>query len=605
MMAGERRFANRLESQLEDDYLCWYDVPVGAKQAHPDFIILNPRRGILVLEVKDWKLDTIISIDRTTATIRTDRGQTSVANPLEQARQYAHAVNRLLERDPALLGGPDAGVQGRLAFPWGYGVVLTNITRRQLENPIHEADLRNVLPAERVICQDEMTESVDKETFQRRLWGMFGVVFRFEMTLPQIDRVRWHLFPEIRVSAQQGALELGTKPTDTLADSIPDLIRVMDLQQEQLARSLGEGHRIIHGVAGSGKTMILGYRAQHLAQALGKPILLLCYNVSLAAKLAHVIEEKGLSEKVHVRSFHRWCVEQLRAFNVPKPSDSPEYWKALVEAVIAGVDKQQIPRAQYGAVLIDEGHDFEPEWLKLVVQMVDPDSNSVLVLYDDAQSLYGPRKRLGFSFSQVGIQARGRTTILGLNYRNTAEVLAVAYEFAREVLTPAEAEEDGIPLISPQSAGRHGAVPEILRFPSMSRELRFVVERLRAFHDAGIAWRDMAVIYRTEYMGKPVVERLEQVGIPVEWLGRSRAHRRFQPGDDSIKVMTMHSSKGLEFPVVIIPGLDQMPHPQEDEASEARLLYVAMTRAMNHLVLTHHADSLFADRVNEAVKKVA
>ena len=40
---------------------------------------------------------------------------------------------------------------------------------------------------------------------------------------------------------------------------VPDIVRVMDLQQEQLARSMGEGHRVIHGVAGSGKTMILGY----------------------------------------------------------------------------------------------------------------------------------------------------------------------------------------------------------------------------------------------------------------------------------------------------------------------------------------------------------
>jgi superfamily I DNA and RNA helicase len=40
----------------------------------------------------------------------------------------------------------------------------------------------------------------------------------------------------------------------------------MDLQQEHLARSLGDGHRVIHGVAGSGKTMILAYRCQHLAQ---------------------------------------------------------------------------------------------------------------------------------------------------------------------------------------------------------------------------------------------------------------------------------------------------------------------------------------------------
>jgi hypothetical protein len=51
---------------------------------------------------------------------------------------------------------------------------------------------------------------------------------------------------------------------------VPDIVRMMDLQQEQLARSMGEGHRVIHGVAGSGKTMILGCRAQYLAQAIAK-----------------------------------------------------------------------------------------------------------------------------------------------------------------------------------------------------------------------------------------------------------------------------------------------------------------------------------------------
>ena len=50
MTSGERRFANRLESHLEDDYVCWYNVPVGAWNQHPDFLILHPRRGLLVIE---------------------------------------------------------------------------------------------------------------------------------------------------------------------------------------------------------------------------------------------------------------------------------------------------------------------------------------------------------------------------------------------------------------------------------------------------------------------------------------------------------------------------------------------------------------------------
>ncbi len=53
-----------------------------------------------------------------------------------------------------------------------------------------------------------------------------------------------------------------------------------------------------------------------------------------------------------------------------------------------------MPRAQYGAVLVDEGHDFEPESLKLVAQMVHPETNSLLVLYDDAQSINRRKARL-------------------------------------------------------------------------------------------------------------------------------------------------------------------------------------------------------------------
>jgi hypothetical protein len=599
MSSGERRLATRLESHLEDDYLCWYDVPIGGANRHPDFIVLNPRRGILILEVKDWKLESIQSIDKASVALLTDRGLTHKANPLEQARQYSFAVRELLEADPALVGEPGSTYQGKLIFPWGYGVVLSNITRKAFS----QTDLGRVLPADRVICQDEMVDSVDREQFQKRLWGMFSVAFPCLLSMPQIDRIRWHLFPEIRV--RQGALGLEPEPPAAPTETLPDLIRVMDVQQEQLARSLGEGHRVIHGVAGSGKTMILGYRARHLAKVLNKPILVLCYNVALAARLNCMMREAGLGETVTVRNFHAWCSGQLKLYHVPPPADSDDYYQRLVETVIRAVDRGQIPRAQYGAVLIDEGHDFEAAWLKLVVQMIDPETKSLLLLYDDAQSLYGGAKRRGFSFSQVGVEARGRTTILRLNYRNTAEVLELAYNFAREVLTPAEAEEDGIPLVAPESAGRHGPKPQIVRLPDFGREVGFAVERLRELHDSGIAWNDMAVLYRMKFMGERLSTAFEQAGIPFEWLGKSQAHRRFNPTMDSVKIMTMHASKGLEFPVVLLPGIGYLPHEKDDPVAEARLLYVAMTRAMDQLILTHHQDSHFARRLKDAFKRAA
>ena len=102
MTTGERRFGQRLEKFLEDDYLCWFDVPVGVARRYPDFIILHPGRGLLFLEVKDWKLSTIQSMNHQTFTLLTNNGVVNRPNPIEQARQCAYQVVNKLKRDKAL-----------------------------------------------------------------------------------------------------------------------------------------------------------------------------------------------------------------------------------------------------------------------------------------------------------------------------------------------------------------------------------------------------------------------------------------------------------------------------------------------------------------------
>src|SRR5690606_24907397 len=108
-------------------------------------------------------------------------------------------------------------------------------------------------------------------------------------------------------------------------EELPSLMRVMDLQQEQLARSLGDGHRVIHGVAGSGKTMLLGYRAEHLAKAQtehSKPILILCFNEPLAKQLASVMVRKRIDAQVKAVHFHKWCRDQLVAYGQDLPAQN-------------------------------------------------------------------------------------------------------------------------------------------------------------------------------------------------------------------------------------------------------------------------------------------
>jgi hypothetical protein len=62
----EKRFAERLEGKLENDYPCGYDVALGPFSLHPDFIVFHPRRGSLILEVKNWEtiLEAVLEIGR-------------------------------------------------------------------------------------------------------------------------------------------------------------------------------------------------------------------------------------------------------------------------------------------------------------------------------------------------------------------------------------------------------------------------------------------------------------------------------------------------------------------------------------------------------------
>lgn len=104
----------------------------------------------------------------------------------------------------------------------------------------------------------------------------------------------------------------------------------------------------------------------------------------------------------------------------------------------------------------------------------------------------------------------------------------------------------------------------------------------------------MAVICRHYAVMDACADVLARKRLPHEVRRKSGS---FHPTADSIKVMTMHVSKGLEFAVVALPGAGQLPTPGEDEKDEARLFYVAATRATSRLLVTISGDSGFARRM--------
>ncbi|GIX53050.1 DEAD/DEAH box helicase [Sphaerotilus sulfidivorans] len=608
--AGERRVLDQLRQCLDDQHIVWHDLPVGEAARQPDFIVLGPGLGLLLLEVKDWKLATIRQATPDRVELATASGPVMTAHPLRQVRDHAMALADLLQRDPALVHD-DGPHRGRLALRYGWGAVMSNLRRAEVAAlPGFDA----VFPPSRTLLRDDLDDSVDPVAFVQRLSGLFTVDLAQRLTPAQRERIRWHLFPELRLGAPAPA------PAPTPAEAppeVPDLLQVMDLQQEQVARTLGDGHRVIHGVAGSGKTMILVHRARLLAREAepARPVLVLCYNRALADRIeALIAPDEPLRARLQVRTFHGWCAELARRHRIavpaaPEGQDDTDAPARLAQAVIAAADAGRVPLGGHHAVLIDEAHDFEDGWLRLAAAMTDPAARRLLVLYDDAQSIY-QRLRRRFSFTSVGIQARGRTSVLRLNYRNTAEVLGLALRFARGLLPERgrdreagrDDEDDRITGVAPSSSGRRGPRPVLIRARSEHEEAELLAARIADAVVAGTPPGEIAVLCRTRAQMAPIAEALARRGLPLQSMG-STGFQHFDWSQAGIRLVTLHSAKGLEFAHVHVAGLQRLPWRDETLEDAVRLVYVAMTRATQSLVLSCCGPSPVVERLQAALQE--
>lgn len=606
--AGERRVFDQLRQCLDDQHIVWHDLPVGEAARQPDFIVLGPGLGLLLLEVKDWKLATIRQATPDRVELATASGPVMTAHPLRQVRDHAMALADLLQRDPALVHD-DGPHRGRLALRYGWGAVMSNLRRAEVAAlPGFDA----VFPPARTLLRDDLDDSVDPETFVHRLCGLFTVDLPQRLTPAQRERIRWHLFPELRLGAPAPAPTPAEAPPE-----VPDLLQVMDLQQEQVARTLGDGHRVIHGVAGSGKTMILVHRARLLASEAepARPVLVLCYNRALADRIeALIAPDEPLRARLQVRTFHGWCAELARRHRIavpaaPEGQDDTDAPERLAQAVIAAADAGRVPLGGHHAVLIDEAHDFEDGWLRLAAAMTDPAARRLLVLYDDAQSIY-QRLRRRFSFTSVGIQARGRTSVLRLNYRNTAEVLGLALRFARGLLPERgrdreagrDDEDDRVTGVAPSSSGRRGPRPVLIRARSAHEEAELLAARIADAVVAGTPLGEIAVLCRTRAQMAPIAEALARRGLPLQSMG-STGFQHFDWSQAGIRLVTLHSAKGLEFAHVHVAGLQRLPWRDETLEDAVRLVYVAMTRATQSLVLSCCGPSPVVERLQAALQE--
>ncbi|SHH58389.1 nuclease-related domain-containing protein [Sporanaerobacter acetigenes] len=120
-----------LKYALPDNYYVFWNIRV--ENHYPDFIILEPKLGLIILEVKAWKLGTISSANAKNYHFKPNNE--IKINPLEQARGYTNDLSNFLKKEKRLCQS-DGLYKGNLKFCYTYGVVFTNITKEDFLNSI-------------------------------------------------------------------------------------------------------------------------------------------------------------------------------------------------------------------------------------------------------------------------------------------------------------------------------------------------------------------------------------------------------------------------------------------------------------------------------------
>lgn len=609
--AGERLLFRTLKTYLPDDYIVYYEPEIQGKR--PDFVIIGPDLGLVVLEVKDYTKSTLLQINHEEWLIHTSSGeQTKVKSPMKQARDNTFHIVDKLKKDKNLIQ-LDGKYKFQLKFPYGYGVVFTRLYTKDFV----QDGLYTVVEPNLCLARDEIDPdngSFSEEILVEKILNMFVVPFRLRepMTYEEINSIRYHLFPEVRISAE---FKPPVPYQDQLLLSLHD-IKTMDLHQENLAKQIGDKNRLIRGVAGSGKTLILASRAKLLSKEHPDwKILILCYNISLAngiqQMVTHMLNEpedlfdldftndNAANTKNHknviVRNFHAWLKNDLKIREQQIPN------------IITKLENKEAILPKYDAILIDEGQDFEADWLRLVSLLINEDTQSLLLVEDRAQAIY---KRKRSYVQDTGLSFRGRSKVLSINYRNTAQIVRFAWDFYRKFsifkdkVVNREIEGE---IIAPQSTKRKGPEPGIVRAKTFYDEMRIVARQIQKLHEEKkIPLQEMLILYRVkrnlQYPIIDIIKRtLNQYGIDYYWITENdQSKRSFNKEDGKVKISTIDSSKGLDYQAVFIVNVDSMPFPlEEDEEREVSLLYIGMTRAKDYLCLSYSGESKFTNYLDE------
>jgi len=241
--------------------------------------------------------------------------------------------------------------------------------------------------------------------------------------------------------------------------------------------------------------------------------------------------------------------------------------------------KAVVNQARYASIVVDETQDFGPQALRLLRAMVPREANDLFFVGDGHQRIY-PRNRA--AMSKCGIDIRGRSRKLYLNYRTTAEIRAQAVALLEGV--DVDDLDEGHDELRRYKSLSHGPKPSVVRADSLDEAIAKAVDTVKTWELAEStnevgddrATRTCAVLVRSAGARDAIEQRLRAQGMKTVVIDKDQSG---DPAPPVIRLATLHRAKGLEFDHVVVVGRQAALGDLEETAQERMLLYVALTRA--------------------------
>ena len=400
-----------------------------------------------------------------------------------------------------------------------------------------------------------------------------------------------------------------------------EVIRVMDRQQEQLAEHLHWGYRVIRGVAGSGKTLILVSRARYLHRHWpGLRVLVVTFNRVLASALEKWTGNgDGTSPRdgeLLVRNIDRLPFYVARSFQGELLADGGDTAANDARVRQAAEMARRLPdRRRFDVVMVDEAQDLDHLRLTLAYRMLKstrmdlsstahlPDSGGhFLRVYDSAQDVL---RRRGTTWNPPGMTAQGRADVLKVNYRNTREILELAMNFlvgSGNWRAATVDVDDPAALIPPDAAMRSGSPPRLTVCRDLRGEAAIIASRVAELLAGGVSPEDIVVMHGCFELEDELKRAFYPQRVPYFLVRKDRDGA--VDIRDKVRVSTLTKMKGLEFRHVLVCGVNQIYVPDLDEEDQFQAaksqLYAAMTRAMDELEITMSGDGPIGAALREA-----